>query len=78
MESGAIPTAWYRVGIWKPQPYPSLNEVKGEDGEAGSRAPHVSKATCDQIPGEWSDTKGAGIASGFESPAEQRAYLGDY
>ena len=27
---------------------PSLNEVKGEDGEAGSRARSVSEATCDR------------------------------
>jgi len=47
----AAPTAWCRVEIRKPEPYPSLsaNGTKGEDGEAGSRAPHVSKATCDRI-----------------------------
>ena len=48
------PTAWCHVGIRKPEPYPSLSSraawTKGEDGEAGPRAPHVSKATCDQIP----------------------------
>ena len=33
----------------KPEPYASLNEVKGEHGEAGPRAPHVSKATCGRV-----------------------------
>ena len=46
---GVKQTALLHVGIRKPEPYPSLNEVKGEDGEAGSRAPNVSKATCDRI-----------------------------
>ena len=50
VEYRAIPTAWYCVEIRKPDPYASLSAdgTKGEHGEAGSRAPHVSKATCDR------------------------------
>ena len=50
---GRRQTALPSARIRKPEPYPSLSSraawTKGEDGEAGPRAPHVSKATCGRI-----------------------------